>query len=561
MIRLPIDLAGWRWYGRAVRAHGWGLAGTVLLGALPALANLPVIWLIHHILDVAIPAHDVRSLLLSVAAVLTLRIAVAVPALLLARKATMAVRSVTAALRDDIMARIHRLRWQDLPQVDAARAQSRIINDSERIDQMSAALFQTMFPAILPALGCAIILCTISWRLTLAIVVLAALLRALTWWSTLRLRQMIGRFQRGFEAFHAATHHGLSMLRPARLQASEPIALAAHRASTAGLADAGARMGAAGIVNQHFHGLAATATAMALLALGGALVIGGGLSLGALAAFFAAATQANAALSALIGGVPQLLSGHESIARLAELRAIGSEEAPSGTVEPDFSETLCFDHVSFGWGDRPILSDVSITIGPGSVTAIAAPNGQGKTTLIELALGLLEPDEGKICLGSPVSQLDSARYRGAIGMLPQNPMFLRGSIRENICFGREAIDADRLQRAVAMAALDTVLATLPEGIDTAMGDSGQRLSGGERQRVALARALIHAPRLLILDEPTNHLDAAAVALLIERLFADRHRPTILMTTHDPRLIAIADRVYELADGAIRARAPVRLVAS
>jgi ABC-type multidrug transport system fused ATPase/permease subunit len=320
-------------------------------------------------------------------------------------------------------------------------------------------------------------------------------------------------------------------------------------------------MGAAGIVNQHFHGLAATATAMALLALGGALVIRGGLSLGALAAFFAAATQANAALSALIGGVPQLLSGHESIARLAELRAIGSEEAPSGTVEPDFSETLCFDHVSFGWGDRPILSDVSITVGPGSVTAIAAPNGQGKTTLIELALGLLEPDEGKICLGSPVSQLDSARYRGAIGMLPQNPMFLRGSIRENICFGREAIDADRLQRAVAMAALDTVLATLPEGIDTAMGDSGQRLSGGERQRVALARALIHAPPLLILDEPTNHLDAAAVALLIERLFADRHRPAILMTTHDPRLIAIADCVYDLADGAIRARAPVRLVAS
>jgi ABC-type transport system involved in cytochrome bd biosynthesis fused ATPase/permease subunit len=136
--------------------------------------------------------------------------------------------------------------------------------------------------------------------------------------------------------------------------------------------------------------------------------------------------------------------------------------------------------------------------------------------------------------------------------VPQHPAFFRGSLRDNICYGRSEDDVLDLDGAIHASALEPVLAGLPQGIDAQMGDDGLMLSGGELQRIAIARALVHAPRVLLIDEPTNHLDAATVALLAERLFAGRGR-TVLMATHDRRLLALADRVYDLAAGVLSCR--------
>jgi ABC-type transport system involved in cytochrome bd biosynthesis fused ATPase/permease subunit len=140
-------------------------------------------------------------------------------------------------------------------------------------------------------------------------------------------------------------------------------------------------------------------------------------------------------------------------------------------------------------------------------------------------------------------------------------LFFRDTVRANILFGRETIDDAALRRAVECAGLGPVLAGLAGGLDAPMGDGGNLLSGGERQRVAIARALVHAPQLLILDEPSNHLDGDALALLIERLFIAPSRPTCLIATHDPRLLAIADAIYDLRGGLLVRRPRLRLATS
>ena len=215
--------------------------------------------------------------------------------------------------------------------------------------------------------------------------------------------------------------------------------------------------------------------------------------------------------------------------------------------------------VRFGYVDRPLLKAASMRVEAGAVTVIAAPNGEGKSSLLELVLGLHRPEAGSIRLGDDdLAALDLAQYRASIGVVPQHPLFFRDTVRANILFGRETIDDAALRRAVECAGLGPVLAGLAEGLDAPMGDEGNLLSGGERQRVAIARALVHAPRLLILDEPSNHLDDDALALLIERLFIAPGRPTCLIATPRPTAAGACGRNLRPAGraaGAATAAAP------
>jgi len=555
-------LAAWRHYGRQLAAHRGSLALFMLGSAVAALANLPVLWLIRHALDEAIPHRDLQAILVAGAAIMVLRLAAAAVSIAVARTAARRTRGIVAGIRVDLLKRLYALRWQDRAALDATRSQGRIVLDTERVELMTQGLFQQILPAIVPLILYVVVLGALSLRLLLALLLLAPLLRLLTWVSTKRLKRAIARFQQAFENFHLGTQRAIAMQPVARIQATEASALAAHTDRTLRLGDAGAGMVVAGIVNTQAGGLSTSLVAVITLVLGGIAVADGAMTTGALAAFFVAATQVNGALGGLIASVPLLLTGDEALLRLDELRAIGIADDDRGTVRPDLARALVLDAVSFGYPGRSLLNGASMRIEPGEVTVVAAPNGEGKSSLLELLLGLHRPAAGTVRLGEDdLAAIDLARYRAAIGVVPQHPLFFRDTIRANILYGREAVDDADLQRAVERAGLGPVLDGLPGGLDAPMGDDGKLLSGGESQRVAIARALVHAPRLLILDEPSNHLDAAALALLIDRLFTAPGRPTCLIATHDPRLLAVADAVYDLRSGVLVRRPVLRLATS
>ncbi len=201
--------------------------------------------------------------------------------------------------------------------------------------------------------------------------------------------------------------------------------------------------------------------------------------------------------------------------------------------------------------DDPALDDVSLDIAPGSVTAVTGPSGCGKSTLLAVLLGLLRPSGGSVSVGEvDLAELDPDAWRARIAWVPQRPYLLAASLRDNVRLGRpDASDAD-VRAALGEAGLGDVIATLPLGLDTVLGERGAGLSGGERQRVALARAFLRDAPLLLLDEPTAGLDGKTeegVTTAIRRLAQGR---TVVIAAHRPALLSLAARVVQLAPAAV-----------
>ncbi|HLV58773.1 MAG TPA: thiol reductant ABC exporter subunit CydD [Natronosporangium sp.] len=207
--------------------------------------------------------------------------------------------------------------------------------------------------------------------------------------------------------------------------------------------------------------------------------------------------------------------------------------------------------------DRTVaLSGVSLRIMPGERVALIGPSGSGKSTLLALLLGFVRPTAGRVVVGGvDLADADLDAWRRALAWVPQRPHLFAGTLADNIRLGAPDATAGAVRAAVSAAALDEVVAGLPDGLDTVLGERGYGLSSGQRQRVALARAFLRDAPVVLLDEPTAQLDAASEAAVCEataRLVAGR---TTLLVAHRPALLSLADRVVRLVGGRVVADVP------
>jgi len=325
-------------------------------------------------------------------------------------------------------------------------------------------------------------------------------------------------------------------------------------------------------------GLSVQCAFLAILAVGGARVTSGAISVGTLVAFLLYIFYLMMPIQLLEEAASQFQVAAAAVARIQE-----AERLPVEPVDPPASQprpgpaaarpadppspgqaagvvpvppaSVTFEQVRFRY--RPELPEVhhgvSFAIPPRGMTAFVGPSGAGKTTVFSLIERFYEPQAGRILLdGADVRDWPIARLRAAIGYVEQDAPVLSGSLRENLLLGAPQASQAEVAEMLRITRLTGLVARLPDGLETAVGHRGTRLSGGERQRVAIGRALLRRPRLLLLDEATSQLDALNEAALRETVAETALMTTVLVVAHRLSTVTMADRIIVMDAGQVKA---------
>jgi ATP-binding cassette subfamily B protein len=206
-----------------------------------------------------------------------------------------------------------------------------------------------------------------------------------------------------------------------------------------------------------------------------------------------------------------------------------------------------FQQVDFHYpGGKPVLQGLDLHIAAGETVAITGPNGVGKSTIAHLLMRMADPDAGRILIdNADIADVSLASLRGQIGLVAQHTLLVNGTVAENIGYGRPLVEQAEIEQAARAAHAHDFITQLPQGYDTVIGDQGLRLSGGQRQRVSLARTLLVDPPILILDEATSMFDPAGEEDFIAECRNLLGGKTVILITHRPASLGLADRVVDL----------------
>jgi ATP-binding cassette, subfamily B, multidrug efflux pump len=285
---------------------------------------------------------------------------------------------------------------------------------------------------------------------------------------------------------------------------------------------------------------------------GGLRVASGTMTLGDVQAFIQYSRQFAQPITQIASMINLLQSGVASAERVFEL--LDADEEVADDHQPMMVEDphgrVAFEQVSFRYDeDRPLIEDLSLKVEPGQTVAIVGPTGAGKTTLVNLIMRFYELDSGRIILdGIDIAEMRRADLRSEIGMVLQDTWLFRGTIRENIAYGRPDATEDEILEAARATFVDRFVHSLPDGYDTMIDDEGSNVSAGEKQLITIARAFLADPALLILDEATSSVDTRTEALLQHAMAALRTDRTSFVIAHRLSTIRDADLILVMEAG-------------
>jgi ABC-type multidrug transport system fused ATPase/permease subunit len=301
-------------------------------------------------------------------------------------------------------------------------------------------------------------------------------------------------------------------------------------------------------------GLAVAVCTGLVLWRGSLLILAGTMTVGALTVFLAYLAkffQPVRDLAQMTNTIAQVSVAFQRVLAVADADTVIPEH-PAPTDPAPFRGEIAFERVAFGYDPAvPVLRDITFTISPGQMVGIVGPTGSGKSTIASLISRFRDPDAGSITVdGMDIGDYKLRGLRSQIGFVLQDTVLLRGTVRDNIAFGRPDATEDDIIQAAKLANAHEFITRMPDGYDSLIGDRGMTLSGGQRQRIGIARALIRNNPILILDEPTAALDAESEELVIEaleRLMAGR---TVITIAHRLSTLRNAHKIIVIKDGVV-----------
>jgi len=463
---------------------------------------------------------------------------------------------ITARIRADVFSRLLRLPMAFHDRRSVGELTSRMSFDTDRIEDSLIAVFSTLLPGVMTLGGLATVITALDWRLGL-IALAAAPLVFLAAQRYSRLTRQAARSRRAAEgqlaALTAETITGIRTVHVAGTQGVHEQEFARYNAAAlrAGLRSVDLRARFTPLL----EATSACGTA-GLLLVGGYGALQGWWTAGILVVALAYFRDMLSPLRSMSRLSLTLTTGAASAERVAEILDVpdhrsASQAPPRTPIEP----SVRLQNVGLDYGRGPVLTDLELYIPAGTRLALSGPNGSGKTSVLALIAGLYRPATGRVLIGGQdVASLGHAVLRSHVSAVLQDTFLFSGSVFDNVLLGRPGASRDEVMRACAAAGVLTFTGELPDGLSTQLGDRGIGLSGGQRQRVGIARALLRDSPIVLLDEPTSGLDLAAEQTLIDALKRLMDGRTVIMTTHRPALLDLADRTETLHGGRLVARA-------
>jgi len=464
---------------------------------------------------------------------------------------SVATRQVEAGLRGALVRKLQLLSISYHKEMQSGRLQSKIMRDVEAIETLSRQVFVSLMNIALN-LGVSFVVTISKSKIVFLFFLLTVPVAALTMVSfRKKIKQRNNEFRKEMEETSARVMEMVEMIPVTRAHALEEQEIEKMEHQLNEVAEKGykldiiqANFGAVGwCVFQSFQALC--------LGFTGYMAYKGEISVGDIALYQTYFATIVNQVSNLITLLPTISKGTECITSVGEvLLAYDVEENESKEKVEKVEGGFLFKDVSFAYDEKKtVLSNFTITVKPGETVAFVGESGAGKTTLINMAIGFLSPNNGQILLdGRDMKELNLRSYRKFLAVVPQNTILFSGTIRDNISYGLENISEEKLMDAIRAANLEDFINSLPQGLETRIGEHGGKLSGGQRQRLAIARALIRDPKVIILDEATSALDSVSereIQNALENLMRGR---TTFVVAHRLSTIRNADKIAVVADG-------------
>src|SRR5580704_11400185 len=447
----------------------------------------------------------------------------------------------------------HHIQRLSLAEHDESRSGdliTRVTSDIEAVQDFINSALLGMLVNVMTLVGMIGVMFYLNWRFTLIALSVAPLLFVVVFYFTRRIKKASREVRKKEGELLSIVEEVLTSIRVVQAFAREDYEQQRFESESLANVEAGleARRIKA-ILSPVVEVIVAVGTCL-VLGYGARLALAGRLSAGVLIVFLlylGRMYKPMRDLSKMTDTVSKAAVGYERIQEVLEIDS-RVHDMPGARQAPTFKGRITFDHVSFSYGDKEVLKDVSFTIEAGQVAAIVGPSGTGKTTLVSLIPRFYDAVGGSVGIdGTDVRKYRLKSVRNQISFVLQDTLLFRATIWENIAYGRPDASSRAIRRAAELADAHEFIQEMPDGYDTMVGERGVTLSGGQRQRIAIARAIIRNTPILILDEPTSGLDAASEQSVIGALDTLMKGRTSVVIAHHLNSIRHADIIFVVKD--------------
>jgi ABC-type multidrug transport system fused ATPase/permease subunit len=457
-------------------------------------------------------------------------------------------------LRLRIYEHLHRLSLRYYDHAKTGALVSTITNDVSTIQDFASSSTLDIVVDLLTILFMVGLMFWLDWDFTLIAVVFAPLLLLFIFHFKKALKEATHAVRARQSDVLSIVQSGLGSIRITKAFGRQDLELAHLEAASLATVDAALRARKIKSMLSPVVSIVVAFCTAIVLWKGTSLIVAGSMTAGALTVYLAylksffKPVKDLASMTSTIAQTTVALERIETI--LSSDEVIKERSAP---LDPGrLKGAVSFDGVSFGYDkDSPVLHDVSFKIEPGQVVGIVGPTGSGKSTVLSLLPRFYDPAQGRVLIdGIDIADYKLSALRAQIGFVLQDTVLFRGTVRENIAYGRPEASDEEIVAAAKVANAHDFISRMPLGYDSTVGERGETLSGGQRQRIAIARAVVRNSPILVLDEPTAALDTESERLVIEALRRLMKGRTVIMIAHRLGTLIDADKIIVLKDGAV-----------